>query len=120
MVRHEILLGLAPLPLEPALHVVNPGDDFLEPADTNYFDAGQLILDAAAGGLGVAFMLYSHLASSVDGRLVQQFEETAESPDVYWFACMPAALERRLVRIFYDWLFEHFGAAEGEYRAAAE
>ena len=91
----------------------------LEPADINYFDAGQLILDAAAGGLGVAFMLDSHLACSVDGRLVQLFGKTAESPYVYWFACLPAALERRPVRIFHDWLFEHFaGAAEGERRAA--
>jgi len=93
----------------------------LEPADINYFDAGQLILDAAAGGLGVAFMLDSHLACSVDERLVQLFEETAESPYVYWFACVPAALERRPVRIFHDWLFDHFGeAAEAELRAAAE
>ena len=91
----------------------------LEPADINYFDAGQLILDAAAGGLGVAFMLDSHLACSVDDRLVQLFGETAESPYVYWFACLPAALERRPVRIFHDWLFEHFAdAAEGERRAA--
>ena len=91
----------------------------LEPADINYFDAGQLILDAAAGGLGVAFMLDSHLACSVDDRLVQLFGETAESPYVYWFACLPAALERRPVRIFHDWLFEHFSAAaEAERRAA--
>jgi LysR family glycine cleavage system transcriptional activator len=94
----------------------------LEPADINYFDAGQLILDAAAGGLGVAFMLDSHLACSVDSRLVQLFGETAESPYVYWFACTPAALERRPVRIFHDWLFEHFRdeAEAEEYRAAAE
>jgi LysR family glycine cleavage system transcriptional activator len=91
----------------------------LEPADINYFDAGQLILDAAAGGLGVAFMLDSHLACSVDGRLVQLFDHTAESPYVYWFACLPAALERRPVRIFHDWLFDHFaGAAEEKSRAA--
>jgi LysR family glycine cleavage system transcriptional activator len=91
----------------------------LEPADINYFDAGQLILDAAAGGLGVAFMLDSHLACSVDGRLVQLFNHTAESPYVYWFACLPAALERRPVRIFHDWLFDHFaGAAEEKSRAA--
>jgi LysR family glycine cleavage system transcriptional activator len=91
----------------------------LEPADINYFDAGQLILDAAASGMGVAFMLDSHLACSADGRLVQLFDHTAESPYVYWFACLPAALERRPVRIFHDWLFDHFaGAAEEESRAA--
>ena len=91
----------------------------LEPADINYFDAGQLILDAAAGGLGVAFMLDSHLACSLDDRLVQLFGETAESPYVYWFACLPAALERRPVRIFHDWLFEHFAATAGAERRAA-
>ena len=91
----------------------------LEPADINYFDAGQLILDAAAGGLGVAFMLDSHLACSADDRLLQIFEETAESPYTYWFACLPAALERRPVRLFHDWLFDHFAEA-AECRAAAE
>jgi len=91
----------------------------LEPAVINYFDAGQLILDAAAGGLGVAFMLESHLSHSIDDRLVQLFGQTAESPYTYWFACLPAALERRPVRIFHDWLFEHFaGAADEERRAA--
>jgi LysR family glycine cleavage system transcriptional activator len=83
----------------------------LEPADVSYFDAGQLILDAAAGGLGVAFMLDSHLACSLDDRLVQLFGHTADSPYAYWFACAPAALERRPVRIVHDWLFDHFAAA---------
>jgi LysR family glycine cleavage system transcriptional activator len=91
----------------------------LEPADTSYFDAGQLILDAAAGGLGVAFMLESHLSHSIDDRLVQLFGHTAESPYTYWFACVPAALERRPVRLFHDWLFEHFGSAEEAPRRAA-
>ena len=91
----------------------------LEPADTIYYDAGQLILDAAAGGLGVAFMLDSHLACSVDNRLVQIFDQTAESPYSYWFACLPGALERRPVRVFHDWLFEYFGGIEVEERRAA-
>ena len=92
----------------------------LEPADINYFDAGQLILDAAAGGLGVAFMLDSHLACSEDERLVQIFDETAESPYAYWFTCLPTALDRRPVRLFHDWLFDHFAAEGEECRAAAE
>ena len=49
----------------------------LEPARINHFDAGQLILDAAAGGLGVAFMLESHLQSSQDNRLVKIFGDSA-------------------------------------------
>lgn len=81
----------------------------LEPAHISYFDAGQLILDAAAEGLGIAFLLESHLASSSDGRLMRMFRESSESPYAYWFACPPASLERRGVRIFHDWLFDHFG-----------
>lgn len=81
----------------------------LEPAEITHFDAGQLILDAAAGGLGIAFMFESHLQCSTDSRLVQFFGEAAESPYAYWFACSPSALERRSVRVFHDWLFDHFG-----------
>lgn len=84
----------------------------LEPAHITYFDAGQLILDAAAEGLGVAFMLESHLASAGDERLVRIFAESAESPYAYWFACPPAALGRRGVKLFHDWLFDHFGRAD--------
>ena len=91
----------------------------LEPAHINYFDAGQLILDAAAEGLGIAFMMESHLASSSDDRLVRVFNESAESPYAYWFACPPASLERRGVRIFHDWLFDHFGGVAPQPARAA-
>lgn len=83
----------------------------LEPASITYFDAGQLILDAAAEGLGVAFMLDHHLGNSHDGRLVQIFEQTVESPYSYWFACLPTALTRRPVKAFHDWLFDRFALA---------
>lgn len=84
----------------------------LQPAATDIFDAGQLILDAAAQGLGVAFMLESHLKASRDDRLVQLFDIKVESPYSYWFACRRASLRRRPVRIFHDWLFEKFGGDE--------
>ncbi|MEO5773567.1 MAG: LysR substrate-binding domain-containing protein [Sphingomicrobium sp.] len=80
----------------------------LEPAEYSYFDSGQLILDAAAEGLGVAFMFESHLESARDQRLVPIFEGTADSPYRYWFACQPSALDRRPVKAFHDWLFERF------------
>ena len=83
----------------------------LEPSAVTYFDAGQLILDAAAEGLGVALMLDHHLDNSHDGRLVQVFDQTVESPYSYWFACLPSALERRPVRAFHDWLFDRFALA---------
>ncbi len=83
----------------------------LEPKAITHYDAGQLILDAAAEGIGVAFMLDSHLRHSNDERIVQIFDETVESPYSYWFACPPAALERRPVRVFRDWLFDQFSPA---------
>ena len=77
----------------------------LQPAATDIFDAGQLILDAAAQGLGVAFMLESHLRDSRDDRLVELFGIEAESPYSYWFVCRRSALARRPVKMFHDWLF---------------
>jgi LysR family glycine cleavage system transcriptional activator len=89
----------------------------LEPAAIDHFDSGQLILDAAAQGLGVAFMLESHLYGSGDERLVRLFDDEVESPYSYWFACRRPALKRRPVRLFHDWLFEVL--LPGELRKAA-
>jgi LysR family glycine cleavage system transcriptional activator len=89
----------------------------LEPAAIDHFDSGQLILDAAAQGLGVAFMLESHLYGSGDERLVRLFDHKVESPYSYWFACRRSALKRRPVRLFHDWLFESL--LPGEMREAA-
>lgn len=80
----------------------------LAPGPITIFDSGQLILDAAAEGLGVAFMLEQHLSSSTETRLVQLFKETVESPYSYWFACPPGALSRPPVKAFHDWLFDRF------------
>ena len=76
----------------------------LEPAAIDHFDSGQLILDAAAQGLGVAFMFDMHLQGAHDPRLARLFGVEVESPYAYWFACRRAALGRRPVRIFHDWL----------------
>lgn len=84
----------------------------LQPAAIDHFDSGQLILDAAAQGLGVAFMLESHLSGSSDDRLMRLFEQSVQSPYSYWFACRRSALTRRPVRIFHDWLFESLLAPE--------
>lgn len=86
----------------------------------SYFDAGQLILDAAGEGMGIAFMLESHLRCSADPRLVQFFGKSVESPYAYWFVCPQAALSRKLVKSFHDWLFDYFGDhADGGERLSA-
>jgi LysR family glycine cleavage system transcriptional activator len=81
----------------------------LEPAAVDHFDSGQLILDAAAQGLGVAFMFEMHLEGAQDPRLVRLFDVSVESPYAYWFACRRSALGRRPVRIFHDWLIGELG-----------
>jgi len=76
----------------------------LEPAAIDHFDSGQLMLEAAAQGLGIAFMHQSHLDDSHDERLVRIFDVDVESPYSYWFVCRPRALQLEPVRIFHDWL----------------
>ena len=76
----------------------------IEPAAIDLFDSGQLMLDAAAQGLGVAFMHGSHLSSAQDDRLTRVFDVEVESPYSYWFVCRPRALETRPVKLFHDWL----------------
>lgn len=79
----------------------------LQPAAIDHFDSGQLILEAAAQGLGVAFMLESHLNEAHDPRLVKLFGLEVESPYSYWFACRRSSFTRKPVRAFHDWLFDH-------------
>jgi LysR family glycine cleavage system transcriptional activator len=81
----------------------------LEPAAVDHFDSGALMLEAAAQGLGVAFMLDSHFDDANDDRLVKLFDIVVESPYNYWFACRPRALVQRPVRMFHDWLIETLG-----------
>jgi LysR family transcriptional regulator, glycine cleavage system transcriptional activator len=81
----------------------------LAPAAIDLFDSGQLILDAAAQGLGVAFMFEMHLEGAHDPRLAQLFDVAAESSYAYWFACRRSALGRRPVRLFHDWLVGELG-----------
>lgn len=76
----------------------------LQPAAIDHFDSGQLILEAAAEGLGVAFMFEQHVEQAHNPRLVRLFDVAAPSPYAYWFACRRSALGRRPLRIFHDWL----------------
>lgn len=78
----------------------------VEPLAIDYFDSGPLMLEAAAQGLGVAFMHESHFVDAADPRLVQLFGIEVTSPYSYWFVCRPRALTQRPVRLFHDWLIE--------------
>lgn len=80
------------------------GVDAIEPAAIDHFDSGQLMLEAAAQGLGIAFMHESHLENAHDERLVRIFDHDVDSPYSYWFVCRPRALQSQPVRIFHDWL----------------
>ncbi|WP_260597296.1 LysR substrate-binding domain-containing protein [Sphingomonas endolithica] len=78
----------------------------IEPLAIDHFDSGALMLEAAAQGLGIAFMHESHFADANDSRLVRLFDIEVESPYSYWFVCRPRALTQKPVKLFHDWLIE--------------
>jgi LysR family transcriptional regulator, glycine cleavage system transcriptional activator len=76
----------------------------LQPAAIDHFDSGQLILEAAAQGLGIAILHEDHFNRAHDHRLARLFDVDVESPYNYWFICRPRDLEARPVRIFHEWI----------------
>jgi LysR family glycine cleavage system transcriptional activator len=80
------------------------GMPYLEPAGVNFFDSGPLMLEAAAQGIGVAFMHGHHFDDAHDPRLVRLFDFDIDSPYSYWFVCRPRALRQPAVKLFHDWL----------------
>jgi len=83
------------------------GYQALQPTAVDHYDSGQLILEAAAQGLGIAMMHDDHLKRNNDPRLAKLFDGVVvESPYSYWFVCRPVDLEQRAVRLFHDWLVE--------------
>ncbi len=86
------------------------GLENIEPIAIDHFDSGALMLEAAAQGLGIAFMLESHFEDANDDRLVKLFDIDVESPYSYWFVCRPRALQTKPVRLFHDWLIATLGA----------
>jgi LysR family transcriptional regulator, glycine cleavage system transcriptional activator len=74
------------------------------PVAVDQFDSGQLMLEAAANGLGIAIMHDDHFTRSGDERLARLYDFEVESPYSYWFVCRPRALDTRPVRLFHDWL----------------
>ncbi len=82
------------------------GLDEIEPLAIDHFDSGALMLEAAAQGLGIAFMHESHFDEAHDSRLVRLFNIEVASPYSYWFVCRPRAMQLRQVKWFHDWLVE--------------
>lgn len=80
------------------------GMPYLEAASVDYFDSGPLMLEAAAQGVGVAFMHGQHLTNANDDRLARLFDFEVASPYHYWFVCRPRALRQPQVKLFHDWL----------------
>ncbi|MBB4613280.1 LysR substrate-binding domain-containing protein [Novosphingobium taihuense] len=78
----------------------------MEPAAIDHFDSGQLILEAAAQGLGIAIMHDDHYHRSHDSRLARLYDIDVDSPYSYWFVCRPRALQSRPVRLFHDWMLK--------------
>lgn len=78
----------------------------LDPASVDKFDSGQLVLEAAAQGLGIAIMHDDHFRRAHDTRLARLYDIDIESPYRYWFVCRPKSLESRQVRIFHEWLLQ--------------
>jgi LysR family transcriptional regulator, glycine cleavage system transcriptional activator len=76
----------------------------IDPMAIDHYDSGQLMLEAAAQGLGIAIMHDDHLRRAADNRLTNLPGVPVESPYSYWFVCKPVALESRPVRLFHDWL----------------
>lgn len=80
--------------------------DDLQIAAIDHIDSGQLMLEAAAQGLGIAIMHEDHFRRAHDSRLARLFEIDVESPYCYWFVCRPKELESRPVRIFHEWMLK--------------
>lgn len=82
------------------------GQPDLEPVAIDEFDSGPLMLEAAAQGVGVAFMLGHHFEDAHDPRLVKLFDFEVDSPYSYYFICRPRALKTPAVKMFHDWLVD--------------
>lgn len=102
LVKHRLLLHRempSGLPVWLDRQGINPGVRI----KADFFDSGQLMLDAAAEGMGIAILLDT-LVDPRDDRLALLLEDTVESPYNYWFVCRRAALTRRPIKLFHDWI----------------
>jgi LysR family transcriptional regulator, glycine cleavage system transcriptional activator len=83
----------------------NVGFPELKPKRIDIFDSGALLLEAAASGLGVAFMLDITVAAALaDGRLIEPFKTRIKSPLSFCFVAKETATRDRSLSRFYAWL----------------
>jgi LysR family glycine cleavage system transcriptional activator len=82
------------------------GMSAVQPASIDRFDSGQLVLEAAAQGLGIAIMHDDHFRRSHDDRLAVLYDIDVASPYRYCFICRSKDLESRPVKIFHEWLIK--------------
>lgn len=82
------------------------GLEKLQPAAIDHYDSGQLMLEAASQGLGIAIMHDDHFRRATDKKLAKLFDVEVESPYSYWFVCRPKALDQKPVKLFHDWMIE--------------
>jgi DNA-binding transcriptional LysR family regulator len=76
-----------------------------EPVKGPRYEELAVLYQAASDGEGVALARPSLVAPALQaGLLVQLFDITAHSPHAYYVVCRPAALARREVSAFVDWL----------------
>ena len=71
-----------------------------------FWKEGQLMLEAASQGLGIAIMHDDHFRRASDKKLARLYDVDVESPYSYWFVCRPKSLEQRPVKLFHDWMIE--------------
>ncbi|MBO9497874.1 MAG: LysR family transcriptional regulator [Novosphingobium sp.] len=82
------------------------GLEKLQPAAIDHYDSGQLMLEAASQGLGIAIMHDDHFRRASDKKLARLYDVDVESPYSYWFVCRPKSLDQRPVKLFHDWMIE--------------
>ncbi|WP_336978152.1 LysR substrate-binding domain-containing protein [Altererythrobacter fulvus] len=82
------------------------GFQALQPAAIDHYDSGQLMLEAAAQGLGIAIMHDDHYRRATGKKLAKLYDVEVESPYSYWFVCRPKSLDTRPVKLFHDWMIE--------------
>jgi len=100
---------------------VDPADGAFKSKSDMAFNHSEMVLQAAADGLGVALgrsvLVADDLAA---GRLVKPFDLELPTQSAYYFVCPEGAIERPKVKAFRDFLFAEVARDASRVQAAAE